>query len=47
MDQPKGHHNSLNYPSKYKPFGISEIGIGDLNLIGFELAIEKIHKKNS
>ena len=50
MDEPKiwksrGHQNLLNYPLKYTPFGLSESILGELNLVGFEEAVEKIVKR--
>lgn len=49
MDQPKvqksrGHQDSLNYPLKYTPFGLSE-NTGELKLVGFEEVVEKIVKR--
>ena len=50
MDEPKiwkfrGHQNSLNYPLKNTPFELSESTLGELNLVGFEEAVEKIVKR--
>ena len=41
----RGHQNSLNYPLKYTPFGFSDGTLGELNLIGFEEASERIVKR--
>ena len=50
MDQPRawksrGHRDSLNYPLKYMPFGLSENTLGELKLVGFEEVVEKIVKR--
>ena len=50
MDQPRiwksrGHRESLNFPFKYTPFGLSESPLGELQIVGFEEAIEKIVKR--
>jgi hypothetical protein len=50
MDQPRiwksrGHRESLNYPLKYTPFGLSKSTLGELNLVGFEEAVERIVKR--
>ena len=49
MDQPQirksgGHPESLNFPFKYTPFGLSESPLGELQIGGFEEVIEKIVK---
>ena len=50
MDQPRiwksrGHRESLNFPFKYTPFGLSESPLGELQIVGFEEAVEKIVKE--
>ena len=42
MRKSRGHRDSLNYPLKYTPFGLSESTLGKLNLVGFEEAVEKV-----
>ena len=41
----RSHQSSLNYPLKYTPFGLSESTLGELNLVGFEEAVERIVKR--
>ena len=50
MDQPiiwksRGHRENLNFPFKYTPFGLSESPLGEVQLVGFEEAVEKIVKR--
>ena len=50
MDQPKvlkskGHWNLLNYPFQYRSFKNFEPNLGELNLIGFEEAVERVVKQ--
>ena len=50
MAQPKvwksrGHRNSLNHASKYTPFELSQTHLRNLNLVGFEEAVERIVKQ--
>ena len=49
MDQPKvwksrGHQDPLNHSSKYTPFKLSQTHLGNLNLVGFKEAVERIVK---
>ena len=45
MWKSRGHRDFLNQSSKYTPFELSQTHLGDLNLVGFEEAIERSVKR--